>query len=345
MKCFASDNSAGVHPQIMQAMSLVNHEHTLAYGDDEYTREAEKCLQSEFGQDTKPYFVFTGTGANMLALQALVRPFHSVLAAASGHICVDECGAPARFLSCAVKEIQTTDGKLTPDLIRPLLHGFGDQHHSQPKAIYLSQPTELGTVYRPEELQAICDLAHAHEMYVHMDGARLANACAFLNRSMRELSRDCGIDILSLGGTKNGMMMGEAVVAFRSEFEPFLRFYRKQSAQLYSKMRFQSAQFVAYMEDELWLRNARCANERAQQLAEGLGRLPRIRMTQPVESNAVFLTMDRRLIEIMQQSYFFYVWNETKNEIRLVCSWDTSEADVSGFIACLKGLLDRDIFK
>jgi threonine aldolase len=345
MKCFASDNAAGVHPQILKALSLVNHGHVLAYGDDEYTRAAERRLQSEFGQDTVPYFVFNGTGANMLALQVLVRPFHSVLAAASGHICVDECGAPARFLSCAVKEIPTADGKLTPELIRPWLHGFGNPHHSQPKAIYLSQPTELGTVYRPEELRAICELAHGHEMYVHMDGARLANACAFLNRSMRELSRDCGIDILSLGGTKNGMLLGEAVIAFCPELQHFLQFYRKQSAQLYSKMRFQSAQFVAYLEDGLWLRNARHANARAQELAAGLGRLPGIRITQPVESNAVFLTMERRLIERMQDFSFFYVWNEENNEIRLVCSWDTSEADVSGFLTALRGLLDGDVFK
>ncbi|MDR2682744.1 MAG: threonine aldolase, partial [Dysgonamonadaceae bacterium] len=215
MRSFASDNNSGVHPLIMDAMVRANQDHAVAYGDDDYTRQAVQRLKTIFGEDIEPCLVFNGTGSNMVALQLLTQPFHSILTASTGHILVDECGAPAKFTSCMVKEIPTADGKLTAGLIRPLLHGFGDQHHSQPKVIYLSQATELGTVYSPDELRAICDLAHSYDMYVHMDGSRLANACASLNLSMAALSRDCGVDVLSLGGTKNGMMLGEAVIPFR----------------------------------------------------------------------------------------------------------------------------------
>jgi threonine aldolase len=336
MRSFASDNNAGVHPVIMRAMEGANHDHAVAYGEDDFTKKAGGLFKKAFGEDVEPYFVFNGTGSNMVALQALVRPFHSIIAAASGHISVDECGAPARFMSCAVKEVATPDGKLSPELIRPLLHGFGDPHHSQPGAIYLSQATELGTVYTPSELRAIADLAHTYNIYVHMDGSRLANACAYLGLSMAELTRDCGIDILSLGGTKNGMMMGEAVVAFRPELVQYLKYYRKQSAQLYSKMRYLGAQFIAYFEDDLWLHNARNANAMTQLLAAEIGGLRGIRITQKVESNAVFLTMERSVIDKMREKYFFYTWNEAQNEIRLICSWDTTEADVSGFVALLK---------
>ncbi|MDR0541286.1 MAG: low specificity L-threonine aldolase [Dysgonamonadaceae bacterium] len=336
MRSFASDNNSGVHPDIMDAIVRANKDHAVAYGDDDWTKQASNALQAVFGEDVEPCFVFNGTGSNMVALQSLTQPFHSIITASTGHINVDECGAPAKFTSCMVKEIPTPDGKLTADLIRPLLHGFGDQHHSQPKAIYLSQATELGTIYTPDELKTICDLAHSYDMYVHMDGSRLANACAYLNVSMADLSRHCGIDILSLGGTKNGMMLGEAVIPFHPELNKYLKFHRKQSAQLYSKMRYHSAQFIAYFQNDLWLRNARHANAMAQLLAEELKGLPGIYITQKTESNAIFLTMDKNLIEKMRQDYFFYTWNEKNNEIRLVCSWDTAEEDVNGFVSLLK---------
>ncbi|MDR1526201.1 MAG: low specificity L-threonine aldolase [Dysgonamonadaceae bacterium] len=336
MRSFASDNNSGVHPLIMEAIVRANKDHAIAYGDDDYTRQAGNQLKTIFGEDIEPCFVLNGTGSNMVALQLLTRPFHSILTTSTGHIQVDECGAPAKFTSCMVKEIPTSDGKWSVDLIRPLLHGFGDQHHSQPKVIYLSQATELGTVYSPDELKAICDLAHSFDMYVHMDGSRLANACAYLNRSMAALSRDCGIDVLSLGGTKNGMMLGEVVIPFRPELNRYLQFYRKQSAQLYSKMRYHSAQFIAYFENDLWLHNARHANAMAQLLANAIKDLPGIRITQKTESNVIFLTMDKELIQKMRQSYFFYTWNEENNEIRLACSWDTTEEDVNGFVSLLK---------
>ncbi|MDR2806124.1 MAG: low specificity L-threonine aldolase [Dysgonamonadaceae bacterium] len=336
MRSFASDNHSGVHPLIMDAIIRANNDHAIAYGDDEWTQQAGRQLKAVFGEDIEPCFVFNGTGSNIVALQSLAQPFHAIITASTGHINVDECGAPAKFTACMVKEIPTPDGKLTANLIRPALHGFGDQHHSQPRVIYLSQSTELGTVYKPEELKAISDLAHSFGMYVHMDGSRLANACAHLNLSMADLSRACGVDILSLGGTKNGMMLGEAVIPFHPELNQYLKFYRKQSAQLYSKMRYHSAQFIAYLENDLWLHNARHANAMAQLLASEIQDLPGICITQKIESNAVFLTMDKELIDKIRQHYFFYIWNEANNEIRLVCSWDTAEEDVNGFVSLLK---------
>ena len=332
MKSFASDNNSGVHPSILESISEANVEHVVAYGDDKWTKKAEHVLKAVFGEDVQPYFVFNGTGANVISLQALTRPFHSVICASTAHILVDECGAPTKMTSCQLREIQTPDGKLTPELIKPLLHGFGDQHHSQPKVIYISQVTELGTVYTPDELKALCELAHKYDMYVHMDGSRLANACAALSLGMKELSRDCGIDVLSLGGTKNGMLMGEAVIAFRPELQSYLKFFRKQSAQLCSKMRYLSCQFSAYFQDELWLKNASHANAMAEYLAKKIQLIAYLRLTQKVESNALFLTMPKEYIAELQREYFFYVWNEERNEVRWVTSWDTIQEDVDKFV-------------
>ncbi len=335
MRSFASDNNSGVHPLVMDAILKANEGHAVGYGSDEWTKRAESCLAKVFGNDIKPFLVFNGTGSNMLALQTMTRPFHSIISADTGHINSDECGAPAKFTSCMVKEIVTPDGKLTPEMIEPLLHGMGDQHHSQPKVIYISQSTEMGTVYTLDEIKRMCDFAHAHGLYVHMDGSRLANAAARLGVGLRELSRDCGVDILSLGGTKNGMMMGEAVIAFRPELAENLKFYRKQSAQLYSKMRYMSAQYLAYFENDLWLENATHANEMAQLLASKIKDLPGVRFTQKVEANALILTMPRKVIDEMLESYFFYFWDEDNDEIRLVCSWDTTIEDIESFVGTL----------
>ncbi len=336
MKSFASDNNSGIHPTILDAIHKANTGHTVGYGADEWTRKADARFVEIFGKGAVPYYVFNGTGANMVALQACTQPFHSIITAETGHINVDECGAPSKFTSCMVKEIPTPDGKLTPKLISKRLHGIGDQHHSQPKVIYISQVTELGAVYTAAEIKSICDFAHVNNMYVHMDGSRLANAAAYLNTGMRELTRDCGIDILSLGGTKNGMMIGEAVIAFRPELAENLKYIRKQSAQLYSKMRYLSAQYTAYFEHDLWLKNARQANDMAQELAMRLEGLPEIHFTQKVESNALFLTMPPKTIKQLLKSYFFYFWNEARNEIRLVCSWDTTPGDVESFVAAVR---------
>lgn len=338
MKSFASDNNSGVHPLILDALCRANDGHAVGYGCDAWTAEADKILRKIFGEDVIPCYVFNGTGANVVALQALTRPFHSIICPATAHIHVDECGAPVKFTGCTLREVVTPDGKLTPDLIRPLLAGFGDQHHSQPKVIYLSQTTELGTVYSAEELLEIACLAHDHDMFLHMDGSRLANACVATGKGMRELSRDCGVDILSLGGTKNGMMMGEAVIAFRPELQEYLRFYRKQSAQLYSKMRYLTSQYKPYFEEGIWSENAAHANQMARYLASRLEELG-LRFTQKVESNALFLILPPDLICRLQEHYFFYVWNEKRSEVRLVTSWDTTKEDIDAFVSRLKALL------
>lgn len=336
MRSFASDNNSGVHPLVMEALNRANQNHALGYGDDSWTKEAVNKIKETFTPSCEPLFVFNGTGSNVLALQLMTRPYHSIFCAETAHIYVDECGSPVKMTSCQIRPIATADGKLTVELMKPYLHGFGDQHHSQPKALYLSQCTELGTIYTPEELKQLTDFAHLHGMYVHMDGARIANACAALNLSLKELTVDCGIDVLSLGGTKNGLMMGECVVIFNKELATEARFIRKQSAQLASKMRYLSCQFTAYLTDDLWLKNADHANKMAVKLYNALKEEPGVHFTQKVESNQLFLTMPRVEIDRLLQTYFFYFWNEEKNEIRLVTSFDTTEEDVDQFICNLK---------
>ena len=332
MRSFASDNNSGVHPLVMDALNRANEDHAVGYGADKWTEEAIAKLREVFTPDCEPIFVFNGTGSNIVALQLMTRPYHSILCAETAHIYVDECGSPVKSTGCQIRPIETKDGKLTPELIKPYLHGFGDQHHSQPGVIYLSQCTELGTIYTVAELKAITALAHQYGMRVHMDGARIANACAALNVSLRELTVDCGIDVLSFGGTKNGLMMGECVVVFDTSLKTEALFVRKQSAQLASKMRYLSCQFTAYLTDDLWLTNASHANAMADLLYNALKDYPEVRFTQKVESNQLFLTMPRPVIDRLLQSYFFYFWNEEANEIRLVTSFDTTKEDIDAFI-------------
>jgi threonine aldolase len=339
MKSFASDNNSGIHPQIVQAIIGANQGHAAGYGDDEWTNRADAVFSRLFGDDVQPYYVFNGTGANVIALQALTRSYHSIICTTTAHIYCDECGAPAKATAAVLRPISTPDGKLTTELIAKELHGLGIQHHSQPQVVHISQTTELGTVYSVEEVKAICNFAHSHNLYVHMDGSRLANACAHSGIGLRELTRDCGVDMLSFGGTKNGMMIGEAVVAFRPEWNERLMYYRKQSAHLYSKMRFLSAQYLAYFQDDLWLKNAKHSNAMANYLAAQIQDLPEVRFTQKVESNSLFLTLPSVVIQKLLENYFFYIWNENANEIRLVCSWDTTPSDVDTFVSQLKKIL------
>ena len=336
MRSFASDNNSGVHPLVMEAIAKANDNHAVGYGDDPWTAAATDKIRAVFGPSADPFFVFNGTGANSVALQAVTRPFNSILCATTAHIYVDECGAPARMTGCAVTPIPTPDGKLTPELIRPYLCNFGVCHHSQPKAVYISQVSELGTVYTIEEVRALADLLHAYHMYLHMDGARLANACAHLNCTMKQVTVDAGVDILSFGGTKNGMMMGESVISFRPEISENLAFYRKQSAQLASKLRYLSAQFIPYLTDNLWLENALRANISAEKLADVLRQYPEIQFTQAVESNQLFFTIPEKPLKKLQEKYFFYMWNEANREARLVTSWDTSGEDIARFEQDLK---------
>lgn len=336
MRSFASDNNSGIHPLVMEALAQANRNHAVGYGEDSWTEQAVEKIRMAFTPECEPLFVFNGTGSNVVALQLCTQPYNSILCAETAHIYVDECGAPARMTGCQIRPIQTPDGKLTPALIRPYLCNFGEQHHSQPGALYISQCTELGTVYTPDEIQALADLVHAYGMYLHVDGARLANACVALDKSFRQLTVDCGVDVLSFGGTKNGLMMGECVVIFNPSLKDKARFVRKQSAQLASKMRFLSCQFTAYLTDNLWWKNAAHANDAARRLYEALRSLPGVHFTQKVESNQLFLTLPRPVIDILREKYFFYFWNEPANEIRLVTSFDTTEDDIAEFLTAVK---------
>ena len=333
MRSFGSDNNSGVHPDIMHAIVESNCNHAVGYGGDRWTERAKEAMRKLLGEESiHPYFVLNGTGANVVALQACVSSFHSIVCASTAHIAVDECGAPTKFTGCALKEIATSNGKLTPDLVIDALHGFGDAHHSQPKVIAISQTTELGTVYSLEEIRALADVAHRHDMFLFMDGARLANACAAVGCSLREMTIESGVDIFTFGGTKNGLMMGEVVVAVQPELERNIQYFRKQACQLYSKMRYISAQFIPYIEDNLWLENARKSNQAAQLLYSKLKQFENVEITQDVDSNALFFILDREVANELRKHYFFYDWNTSRNEVRLVCSWDTSEEDIENFI-------------
>ena len=332
MRSFGSDNNSGVHPRIMQAIADANNDHAVGYGDDKWTGEAKSALRQLIGkEDIEPFFVFNGTGANVIALQACTLPFHSIICASTAHIAVDECGAPTKLTGCPIKEIDTPDGKLTPELVSKELKGFGFEHHSQPRVIAISQTTEMGTAYSPQEIKKLADLAHEHGMYLFVDGTRIANACAHFNVSLKEMTVDTGVDIFTFGGTKNGLMFGEAIVPLRSELAENMHFYRKQSTQLYSKMRYLSAQFIPYFNEGIWLSNALSSNRKAQQLAVKM-RKTGIHLTQKVESNAVFFIMDEKMAERLREKYFFYDWDEAVQERRLVCSWDTTDEDISSFI-------------
>lgn len=336
---FASDNNAGVHPEILAAMSRVNDGHMVGYGDDPVTEQAVARFKQEFGDDTEVFFVFNGTGANVLSLASHTQSFNSVICADTAHIQVDECGAPEKLTGCKLIPVPTRHGKIYPDDISTHLHGFGFEHHAQPGVISISQVTELGTLYTVDEIRAIADLAHRHGLFLHMDGARIANAAAALGLPFRAFTRDAGVDVLSFGGTKNGMMMGEAVVFFNPEQARLTKYIRKQSMQLFSKMRFVSAQFLAYFEADLWKRNALHANRMALLLETEVARIPEITLTQKTQANGVFAIVPPRVIPRLQEQYFFYIWDESRSEVRWMTSFDTTEEDVYGFVSALKKLL------
>lgn len=337
MRSFGSDNNSGVHPRIMQALLEANSNHTIAYGDDKWTDKAVDIIREEMkSPDINPLFVFNGTGANVVALQACTKPFNSILCAATAHIAVDECGAPVKATGCSIKEIDTPDGKLTPELVKPYLQGFGFEHHSQPKVIAISQTTELGTAYTPDEVKSLANLAHQHDMYLFVDGTRITNACAFLGIGLKEMTVDCGVDIFTLGGTKNGLMFGEVIIPLRKELVENMRYYRKQETQLYSKMRYISAQFIPYLEENIWLDNANKSNKAAQKLLSIMKEVKGIQITQKVESNAVFFILPKDITNKLREKYFFYDWDVSINEMRLVCSWDTTDDDIFSFTNYLK---------
>ena len=338
-RSFASDNNAGVHPRVLEAIVAANRGHVVAYGDDPYTKAAIAKFHEHFGKSTEIYFVFGGTGANVIGLKAVTESYHAIICADTAHINVDECGAPEKFTGCKLLPLSTEDGKIRVEQIKPLLHGVGFEHHVQPKVISISQSTEMGTVYTPHELKRLSRFAHKNGMLLHMDGARIANAAAGLTLDLREITRDAGVDILSFGGAKNGMMYGEAVVFFNAALAENFKYIRKQGTHLPSKMRFISAQFEALLSNDLWRRNAEHANRMATILAKELGKIPQIMITQKVEANGVFAIIPPKYIPLLQKSYFFYVWNEETSEVRFMTSFDTTEDDIRSFVALVKKTL------
>ena len=323
---FASDNASGVHPEVMAAIASANAGHAHAYGDDQWTVRALDLFRHHFGEHAEAFLVFNGTGANVTALQALMRPFESVICPATAHINVDECGAPERFCGGKLVDVVTPDGKLTPSLVESAIEGVGFEHHSQPRVVSITQSTEYGTVYSPPELSAVVGTAHAHGLRVHVDGARLANAAVSLGCSLVEAC--AGADVVSFGGTKNGALLAEAVVFLDPALAADFRYIRKQSAQLSSKMRFSSAQFIALLEGDLWRENAEHANAMAARLAQRVRDTGGVRITQPVQANEVFAVLPQAAIPGLQAEFDFYTWDERTGEVRWVTSWDTTEDDV-----------------
>src|SRR5689334_24326887 len=330
-RSFASDNNAGVHPEIIDAIKAANEGHVLAYGNDPFTARATKLFQKHFGRDIAVYFVFGGTGANVLGLSAITKSYQAIICADTAHVNVDECGAPENFTGCKLLTIATPDGKLRVEQIKPLLHGIGVEHHVQPAVITVSQATEMGTVYTKKELRTLADFAHERGMLLHVDGARLCNAAVSLGASLKEITADAGVDVLSFGGTKNGMMYGEAVVFFNPKLAADFKYIRKQGMQLSSKMRFIAAQFEAMLSGDLWRRGPERANRMAQLLAVELAKLPQIKITQPVDANGVFAVIPRKYIPALQKKYFFYVWDEDISEVRLMESFDTTDEHIRDY--------------
>ena len=338
-RSFASDNNAGIHPEMIEAIAAANDGHVVAYGDDPFTARAVKVFQKHFGKDIAVYFVFGGTGANVLGLKAMTNSYEAVICAETAHINVDECGAPEKFTGCKLLNVRTPDGKIRVEQIKPFMHGVGFEHHVQPRVISVSQATEMGTVYTKAELQTLARFAHDNNMLLHVDGARIANAAVSLNASLKEITVDAGVDVLSFGGAKNGMMYGEAVVFLNKSLGENFKYIRKQGMHLPSKMRFISAQFEALLSGDLWRRSAAHANRMARVLGSELEKVPGIKLTQAVEANGVFAVIPEKYIAALQKKYFFYVWNEEISECRFMASFDTTEEDIHDFVSLVRKIV------
>jgi threonine aldolase len=332
---FASDNYAGVHPEIMQALVDANQGHQVAYGDDDVTAKLAEVIKQHFGPTAEVFPVFNGTGANVTALQSILSSWEAVICVDTAHINVDEGGAPEKVAGLKLWTVPNENGKITPELIESQAFDFGSVHRAQQKAISITQSTELGTVYSLAEIKAIVDVSHKHGMFVHLDGARIANAAAALGVTFKEMTTDLGIDVVSFGGTKNGAMGAEAVVVLNPAALPGYPFVRKSAMQLASKMRFISAQLIALLENDLWLRNASHANSMARRLEAGVSQIPGVVLPRRVEANAVFPILPAAVTERLQENFKFYVWNQASGEVRWMCSWDTTEQDVDDFVAAV----------
>lgn len=338
-RSFASDNYAGVHPEIMNALMAANNDHAASYGADEYTASAVNKFKDLFGNDIEVFFVYNGTGANVLSLSAITQSFHSIICSDLAHINVDESTAPEKFLGCKLLTIPTRNGKIYADEISDRIQRVHDQHHPQARAVSISQTTEYGTVYLTEELRSIREVATRHNLLFHMDGSRIANAAVALNKPMAAFTRDCGVDVLSFGGTKNGMMFGEAVIFFNTRLADSFKYLRKQGMQLHSKMRFIGAQFDALLSNDLWQKNASHANEMASYFSKELQKIPGVSLTQASDANAIFAQLPSAAVPALQQEYYFYVWNEKTNEVRIMCAFDTRKEDIDRFLSILRRIV------
>ncbi|MGJ0204053.1 beta-eliminating lyase-related protein [Leucobacter sp. gxy201] len=341
LRGFASDNYSGVHPEVLAAIGVANGGHQVAYGEDDYTARLGEVVVQHFGEGATVWPVFNGTGANVVGLQAMLPRWGAVICAATAHIHVDEGGAPEKSAGIKLLPVPTPDGKLTPELIAAEAWGWGDEHRAQPLVVYLTQSTELGTLYTVDELRAICDYAHEHGMRVYMDGARLSNAAASLGLPLAAFTTDVGVDVLSFGGTKNGALGAEAIIVLHPEAAPGLIYLRKNQMQLASKMRFVSAQLLALLDGDLYLRNAGHANAMAGRLRDGIeagiaaGELAGVGFTQATDANAVFATLPDGVADRLRERFRFYDWDASKNEVRWVCGFDTTEGDIDAFLAAL----------
>jgi len=341
---FASDNYSGVHPEVLAAIAAAGGGHQIAYGEDAYTVRLQEVFAQHFGEGVEAFPVFNGTGANVTGLQSMLPRWGAVIAASTAHINVDEGGAPERVAGIKLLTVPTADGKLTPELVDREAWGWGDEHRAQPLVVSIMQSTELGTLYTPDEIRALADHAHGHGMRLHLDGARIANAAAALDLPVRAFTRDAGVDVLSFGGTKNGAMLGEAIVVLDPAASEGLRYLRKLNMQLASKMRFVSAQLIALLEGDLWLRNARHANAMARRLRAEVeagiadGSIRGVEFTQPTEVNGVFATLPEGVADALRESFRFYDWDAATREVRWMCSFDTQPEDVDAFVAELSRL-------
>lgn len=335
LRSFASDNNSGVHPAILKAIEKANSGHALAYGDDEYTKEADKKFQEYFG-NVDSYFMFNGTAANVLGLKAMTNSHNSIICAEMAHINTSECNAVEVFTGCKLLVVPSKDGKITLEQVKAQMHFIGEQHYAQPKVVSITQPTEYGIVYTKEEIKKLAEFVHSHNMLLHMDGARLANAAAALNARLRDITSDAGVDVLSFGGTKNGIMSGEAIIFFNKKLSNDFKYIRKQGMQLTSKMRYISAQFIELLSNDLWLKNAKHANKMAKLLENEIRKIPEIKITQKVETNAIFAIFPEKYIPTIKKQYYFYTWNEAISEVRLMTSFDTEEKDILDFVKVIK---------
>ncbi|MCB0391529.1 MAG: low specificity L-threonine aldolase [Bdellovibrionales bacterium] len=332
VKSLGSDNHSGIHPEILEALIQTNYGHSPSYGTDELTEEVYKIFKSHFGEKAETFFVFNGTAANVLSIKCFLKSFESVLCAADSHLNLDECGAPEAISGCKLIPLPSPEGKITVDQCREALIRLGDQHYSQPKMVSITQPTELGTLYSYEEMKALSQFCKENSLYFHIDGARFIHAAHQLNKSFKELTQDIGVDVLSFGGTKNGLLYGEAVIVFSKDKIRDLKFYRKQCLQLPSKMRFLSTQFKALLDRDLWRKISQKECELASYLAEKVASIPEVKVFQKVQANSVFVKLPKEWVKPLRNSHFFYIWNEKDWSARWMMSFDTEREDLDEFV-------------